>query len=73
MRTITFLLRSRVGNARAQSARILRERVLVIYLYLPLAVQLCAVSIDYECEKGKAYTYVEVIMMRAESEEVKEE
>lgn len=21
-------------------------------MYLPLAVQLCAVSIDYECEKG---------------------
>lgn len=56
-RTIIFFFHSCIGKARAQSERILRGRVLVIYLYLPLAVQLCAVSIDYECEKGRAYTY----------------
>lgn len=34
-------------------------------MYLPLAVQLCAVFIDYEFAKKKiAYTYVEIISRR---------
>lgn len=36
------------------------------------AVQLCAVSIDYECEEGKAYTYVEVMTVKERSEKERE-
>jgi len=60
---------STIVGRRTQSERILHARVLVTYLYLPLAVQLCAVSIDYECEEGKAYTYVEVMTARARNQE----